>query len=274
MNFNPIKRRRDKQAVIEHERQLAANITVDAAAAKNISLAEQAYLNAARWFEANVAKDYQRKASTWRRLAIVFGVLAFMAVAAVMGLTPMKTVEPFMLRVDNNSGYMEIVRPMSHMKTPERVDDEYWLASYALFRESYNFSSNDANFAMVELMSYDDTFTEYKNFQLSSKGYLEQLGTNRQLRTDVININPLPRLNPKTGSEESRTKTYQVRLVKTVLDKNGVPDPQLKPTTWLVTATFDYNRPAKKTGDQWRNPRGFGIKAWLPTQEVGVSHGK
>lgn len=270
----PTKLRRNKEAVIERERQLAANVTVDAATAKNISLAEQAYLHAARWFEASVAKEHQRKASTWKRLAIVFGLLAFMSVAALLGVTPLKTVEPFLLRVDNNSGYMEIVRPLSQTKSQERVDDEYWLATYVLFRESYNFSSNDANFAMVELMSYDETFTEYRNFQLSSKGYLEVLGTNRQIRTDVININPLPRFNPKTGSEDGQSKTYQVRLVKTVLDKNGVPDPQLKPTTWLTTVTFDYKRPPKKTGDQWRNPRGFGVKSYLQTQEVGVGHGK
>jgi type IV secretion system protein VirB8 len=272
--LNIMKSRKDKQALIERERQLAANVAVDAATARNISLSTQAYLHAARWFEDNVAKGHQKKATTWRRLALFFGVLAFMAIAALMGVTPLKTVEPFLIRVDNNSGFTDVVRPISQTKTQDQIDDEFWLATYVRFRESYNFSSNDANFAMVELMSYDETFADYKNFQLSSKGYMDVLGTNRQIRTDVTNINPLPRANTKGGADNDQVKTYQVRLTKTVLDKNGVPDPQLKPTTWLNTVSFDYKKAPKKSGDQWLSPRGFGVRSYIPTQEVGVSHVK
>ncbi len=261
-----MKIRRNKQEVIERERQLAAQTSHDAAAAQQISLAEQAYLNAARWFESNVALDYQRSARTWKRLAAFFGVLAFMAVGAVMGLTPLKTVETYLVRVDNNSGFTDVVKPTSEVKSTQQVDDEYWLATYVRFRESYNFSTNDANYAMVELMSYDETFAEYKNFQLSSKGYLAVLGTNRQIRTDINNINFLQRDNAKG--------TAQVRLTKTVLDKNGMPDPQLRPVTWIATVSFDYKNPTKKSGDQWLNPRSFGIKSYATTQEVGGGHGK
>lgn len=255
------KSRRTKQQVIEQERQLATRETIDAATAQEISLAEQAYVNAARWFEKNVAADYQRSARTWRRLAAFFGLLAFMAIGAVLGLTPLKTVETYLVRVDNNSGFTDVIKPTSEVKSSEQIDDEYWLATYARFRESYNFSNNTASYAMVELMSYDETFSEYRNFQLSSKGYLAVLGTNRQIRTDINNIVFLER--------KSGTGTAQVRLTKTVLDRNGTPDPQLKPATWIVTVGFDYKNPTKKTGDQWLNARGFGVKSYSATQEVG-----
>lgn len=264
--MNIMKNRRNKQALIERERQLAANVIVDAATAQNISLAEQAYLHAARFFESNIAKDHQRSARNSKRLAAFFGVIAFMAVAAVMGLTPLKTVETYLVRVDNNSGFTDTVKPVSQVKSTEQIDDEYWLSTYVRFRESYNFSNNDANFSMVELLSYDDTFAEYKNFQLSSKGYLAVLGNNRQIRLDINNIGFLKRENAKG--------TAQVRFTKVVLDKNGIPDPQLKPTTWISTISYDYKNPTKKSGDQWLNPRGFGIKSYDPTQEVGGSHGK
>lgn len=261
-----MKIRRTKQQLIDHERQMAANVAVDAATAQNISLGEQAYLNAARWFESNVAKDHQRNARTWKRLAAFFGLLAFMAVGAVNGLTPLKTVETYFVRVDSNSGFTDVVQPVSQMKSTEQLDDEFWLAAYVRFRESYNFSNNDANYAMVELFSYDESFAEYKNFQLSSKGYLNVLGNNRQIRLDINNIGFLKR--------ETGKGTAQVRFTKVVLDKNGMPDPQLKPTTWISTVSYDYLNPTKKSGDQWINPRGFGIKSYDPTQEVGGTHGK
>lgn len=255
------KLRKSKQEVIEQERALAARTNIDAATAQQISLSEQAFIHAARFFEKNIAADEKAKAKNARRLAMFFGLLTFMSIGAVLGLTPLKSVETYLVRVDSNSGYTDVVRPVSQAKTPEQIDNEYWLATYVRFRESYNFSSNEAQFAMVELMSYSDTFAEYRNFQLSSKGYLEVLGTNRQIRTDINNINFLP--DPKVG------KTAQVRLTKTVLDRNGMPDPQLKPSVWVVTVTFDYKNPPKKAGDQWLNPRGFGVRSYITTQEIG-----
>lgn len=261
-----MKLRKSKQDVIEQERQLAARTSLDAATAQDISLAEQAYLHAARYFEKNIAADERAKAQRATRLNYVFGALAFMSVGAVIGLTPLKTVETYLVRVDNNSGFTDVVQPVSKAKPPEQIDDEFWLASYVRFRESYNFSSNDANFGMVKLMSYDATFADYRNFQLSSKGYLSVLGLNRQIRTDVTNISFLDRKDGKG--------TAQVRMTKTVLDRNGVPDPQLDPATWIATVTYDYKNPTKKAGDQWLNARGFGVKAYTMTQEVGVPHDK
>ncbi|WP_411566801.1 virB8 family protein (plasmid) [Pseudomonas orientalis] len=260
------KQRKDKEQVIEQERQLAARETIDAATAREISLSEQAYVNAARYFEANIAADEKRKTRNANRLSVFFGLLTFMSIAAVMGLTPLKTVETYLVRVDNTSGFTDVIKPTSEVKSTEQLDDEYWLSTYARFRESYNFSTSDANFAMVELMSYDETFTEYRNFQLSKKGYLALLSNNRQIRTEVNNINFLKR--------DNAVGTAQVRITKTVLDPNGVPDPMLRPTTWILTIAFDYKNPAKKAGDQWLNPRGFGVRSYVMTQEVGSNHEK
>lgn len=263
--MNLRKNKKTRQQVIEQEQHLAAQVSIDAAAASNISLSEQAFIHAARWFESNVAADQQRDTRTWKRLAGFFGVLAFMSVGAVLGLTPLKTVETYLVRVDNSSGFTDVVKPISQVKSSEQIDDEYWLATYVRFRESYNFSNSDAQFSMVELMSYDSTFAEYRNFQLSTKGYTTVLGNNRQIETVINNITFLKRTNAKG--------TAQVRLTKTVLDRNGMPDPQAKPAVWLATVSYDYMNPAKKRGDEWLNPRGFGVQAYSTAQEIGTGAG-
>lgn len=241
---------------------MAAQVIVDAATATNISLVEQAYIHGGRWFENNVAVKEKQEARTWKRVACFFGVLGLMSVAAVLGLTPLKTVELHLVRVDNNSGFTDVVPPVSEVKSTEEIDDEYWLSSYVRFRENYNFSNHDSQFAMVELLSYNGTFTEYRNFQLSSKGYLKVLGDSQEIRTDINNITFLHRDNAKGNA--------QVRMTKTVLDRNGMPDPQIKPTVWLATISYDYKNPAKKRGDQWLNPRGFGAVSYSKTQEIGA----
>lgn len=115
-----MKLRKSKQDVIEQERQLAARTSLDAATAQDISLAEQAYLHAARYFEKNIAADERAKAQRATRLNYVFGALAFMSVGAVIGLTPLKTVETYLVRVDNNSGFTDVVQPVSKAKPPSR----------------------------------------------------------------------------------------------------------------------------------------------------------
>ena len=257
--------RKTKQQIIEQEQALAFGLLQDPAMAREISLAQQSYTNAARWFESNVAEGYMKSAKNSKRLAVFFGALAFMSVGAVLGLTPLKTVVPYLVRVDNNTGFTDLVRPTSDVKTQEQLDDEFWLATYVRFRERYNFADSDANFSTVELMSYSDTFGEYKNFQLSKKGYTETLGANRQMRVAVNGIVFLKR--------ENGSGTAQVRLTKTVLDRNGVEDPAVKPATWLTTVTYDFKNPPKKREDEWINPRGFGAKSYSSVQEVGVKNG-
>lgn len=262
-----MKFRLNKQQVIEQEQELAAGLVLDPELARKMSLAVAAYTHAARFFENNMANDLKKAAKSSKRLSFFFGALAFMAVAAVMLLTPLKDVVPYVVRVDNATGAADIVRAGGEAKTQEQIDDEFWLTTYVRFREGYNFADSDAMYGVVELMSYADTFNEYKNFQMSKKGYTETLSNNRQMRVDVRGVTFLQR------DEEKRTGTAQVRMIKTVVDRNGVPDPSVKPATWQTTITFDYKNPPKKREQEWINPRGFGAKSYSTVQEVGAKNG-
>lgn len=50
-----------------------------AAEGRNISQAGRAYIQAAQWFEKNVAEEEKKKATCAQRLSIFFGTLAFMS---------------------------------------------------------------------------------------------------------------------------------------------------------------------------------------------------
>lgn len=262
-----LKSRKDKQQIIEQEQIMELGIVEDPRDQQRISQSVTSYTYAAKWFETNVAAGYRKSARNAKLLATFFGVLAFMSVGAVLVLTPLKTVTPYLVRVDNSTGAADIVPQVSDIKTQEQADDDYWLSNYVRFRESYNFADNDAYYNIVETMSYAGTFQEYKNFQLSKKGYTDTLGTSRQMRVDIRGVVPLPR------KPDDPFKTVQVRITKTVVDRNGVPDPGNKPATFLMTITFDYKNPPKKREQELVNPRGLGIKSYSNVQEVGVNNG-
>jgi type IV secretion system protein VirB8 len=253
--------RKSKEQILEQERLLASPPPIDALTAQEMSVYEKAYQWAARWFEDNVGKQHKAKATMWRRIAMFNGVLAFMAIGAVMGLTPLKEFVPFAVRVNEVTGATDVLRPASETKSQEQIDDEFMLASYVRAREGYTFADHDAQYKLVELMSHDDTFTEYRNFQLSKKGYLEVLGDTRMIRTEINDINFLVRKN--------RTGTAQVLMTKVVLDKNGEPDVTIKPVKYRAMISYDYKKKPKTRGDGWLSPSGFGALTYSKTEEVG-----
>lgn len=252
--------RRSKSQLLEHEQKIAyASVgPVDGETSRAIL----SFTQAARVFESSVAAGERRKASTWRWIALFCMVLALMAIGAVLGLTPLKQVEPYLIRVDSNTGFTDIVEPLRNAPNPERVQEEAYVANYIKLRESYSFADQSDRYALVKLMSYDGTFGEYKNFQLSSKGYTEVLADKQQLRVRINNITPMP------GIADAKYRTYQVRYTKTPLDAQGQPLQGLEPTTWLVSISFDYKNPPKTREQRWMNPMGFGVAAYSQAQEV------
>lgn len=256
--------RKSKESVIKAEKELANPPNLDAQTAKAVGESQRNYLNAAKFFEQNIAVELQKSAKNSKRLAAFFGFLTFMSIAALVGLTPLKQDIPYVVRVDNATGSVDIVRPGGEAKPTEIVDDEFELAVYVRARESYNFADNDGQFALVKLKSYPEMFTEYRNFQLSKKGYTEVLGKNQMLRTEINDINFL------TRDEKKRTGTAQVWFTKTVLDRYGMPDLSMDPVKFQATISYDYKNLPKKREDQWLNSRGWGARSYSRTEVVGV----
>lgn len=261
--------RNSKEGIVEQELQLAS-AGQDPEALKNISVAIQAYTHAAKWFESNVAQEYVKKAKTWRALAVVSCVMTVLSILAVVGLTPLKTVVPYLVRVDNNTGFTDLVQVASGGRDQERVDDEYWLTNYVRFRESYNFADNDANYQTVKTLSHPDAFTEYRNFQISKKGYTETLGKNRQMRVVINGVTFLPQREDVEAARAAKA-TVQVRLTKTIVGRDGVPDTLTEPVSWIATISYDYNNPPKNKEQEFINPRGFGALSYSTVQFVKVT---
>lgn len=254
------------KAATELERQLHYNDGELNGKEAEIGKTILAYTQAARWFEHRVAEDYRKKAKNARVLATLFGLLALMSTLAVMWLTPLKTVEPYVIRVDKNSGYMDIIKPLDNRaESADSVQDKHFIATYVLARESYNWASQAANYAFVQLTSSSDVFAEYRNFQLSSKGYVAKLGQSQQVKIDIDSIVLLPvSKEPKLDSNK-QIKTYHVRFTQSLLSGEGKAVPTSKSIDWIVTLSIDHNNPPISEGDQWLNPLGYGVIAYNTT---------
>ena len=73
-----------------------------------------AFIQAAKQFEQSEIDSVRRNNKIAWRITAVCLVLSGMAIGAVAALTPLKTTEPFMVRVDNNTGATDIVTTLKH----------------------------------------------------------------------------------------------------------------------------------------------------------------
>jgi type IV secretion system protein VirB8 len=270
--FNRKSKEEDKQKAIDNlvsmEKELIYNDGGLAGRTVEVNMVIRAYTSAARYFEENMAQLYKDKAKSSKQLSILFCCILVLAIVAIVLLTPLKTVQTQIIRVDKNSGYVDLMKPDQSVKdSPDTLEDKRNINNYILFRESYNWATQNSAYKYVQLTSYSDVFTDYKNFQLSDKGYVSQMGKNQQLETVVNGFVFMPNTQEDVFKDSKSVRTYQVRFTKRRLDGDGNPVIGSAPTHWVSTISIDYKNPATTSGDQWVNPRGFGVHAYIKSQE-------
>ena len=81
----------------------------------------EAYLQETRSWETDKVIELTKSRRTAWWVASVAGGLAIMSITAVVLLTPLKTTEPFVVRVDNSTGIVDVVKTL---KTGETNYDE------------------------------------------------------------------------------------------------------------------------------------------------------
>ena len=79
------------------------------------------FRDARRWDEDRLASALRSRRLAWATAGVAGG-LAVVAVGAVALLAPLKTVEPFVVRVDRVSGAVDVMRGLSDDEGPVRYE--------------------------------------------------------------------------------------------------------------------------------------------------------
>ena len=88
------------------------------------------YFEAARGWDLNRAQAAERSAKRAWFIAAVATLLTVLALVAVAGLTPMKTVEPFVIRVDNSTGIVDVVPVLTGKADVPEAVTRYFVTQY------------------------------------------------------------------------------------------------------------------------------------------------
>jgi type IV secretion system protein VirB8 len=212
------------------------------------------YFEKARRFDQDRLIQVERSARIAWCVAICASIIAVVSVFAIACLTPLKTVEPFVVRVDSSTGIVDVVSALtSTAGTYDEAVTKYFAAKYVRAREGYVSSEAEDNFRTVALLS---TQPEQTRFAAAYRGSNPDSPQNIYGRsaTSRINIISISMINASVAS---------VRYMRTVTRGDD-----LRITHWVATLTFSYVNAPMSSTDRLVNPLGFVVSDYRADPEA------
>ena len=212
-----------------------------------------AYFEKARRFD----QDVVTAALKSRRVAWIAAsgmtTLASCATLGVAMLAPLKTVEPFVIRVDNATGIVDVVSPLRGTATYHDAVTKYWAGLYVRSREGFASAEIDPNVKIVTLMS---TLDEQQRFAAA-------FGSKNPESPQIIyGRTATARIAVKSISMIAKN-VASVRFSRTVTRGE-----EQRVTHWVATLTYAYAAGSMSESDRLINPLGFQIADYRSDAET------
>lgn len=205
------------------------------------------YLAAAKaWETDEITRSKRNERRAWI-VASTAVVVALLAVLAVVLLTPLKTVEPFVVKVDRNTGQSDVVTILNQKSIGyDEAVDKYFLARYVNYREEFSDAVAFPNYEAVSVMSSQNI----------GKSYFDMI-TPRNPRAPV-------NVYGKTGQVDITVSSVafigkgvaQVRFTRRERMRGDAP---WDTAGWIATVTYEYVNPPVGEKERLVNPVGFRV---------------
>jgi type IV secretion system protein VirB8 len=203
-------------------------------------------------------QDRQRKSLRSERIAWGVAGLALLACTAealaLAGLAPLKTVMPYIIRVNQTTGAVNVQTALTQQ--PMRYDEavtKFFLAQYVRARESWLPAAAEENFRAVAILSEPGEQQRWGRFFNDDNPSSPQVtwGKGATVQARVRNISFI------------NDRVANVRFTRTVQT-----DTNIQNSDWIATITFRYTNAPMAEGDRYRNPLGFQVENYRADPEV------
>lgn len=220
---------------------------------REVSPRQQAitFIQKAQEFERSQIDAVGRNNRLAWRVAGVSMFISVLAVGAVIGLTPLKSVQPFVLRVDNNTGATDVVtsiRDIKELKFKQAMD-KFWLGQYIRFREGYDWWTVQAGYNASMLMSSPQTQNDIASLFDSPAAPYKVLKNKARVDVRVISV---------SWVGDVAQVRFERKVKMLTLEQAEPPPPQ----RMLATVAYRYvNKPITEE-DRLVNPLGFQVMSY------------
>ena len=203
-------------------------------------------------------QDRQRKSLRSERIAWIVAGLAMIVSAAegfaLAGLAPLKTVMPYIIRVNQTTGAVDVQTTLT--QKPMRYDEavtKFFLAQYVRQRESWLPAAAEENFRAVTILSEPGEQQRWGRCFRSNHAASPQVVWGKGA--------VVPARVPTIAFINDRVAN--VRFTRTVQTETDTQS-----SDWIATVTFQYTNAPMAEGDRYRNPLGFQVQNYRADPEV------
>jgi len=215
----------------------------------------QYFQEAATW-----AADIQGSLRASRRLAWIVALaavaIAVLEAIALAALAPLKTVVPYTITVDRQTGYVELASGLKPGSlTQDQSVTQSFLVQYVIARETFDATDLREAYHKVTLWSAGEAREQYLALmqRTTPDSPLNLYSPATMVSTTIKSVSLL---SPTTAL---------VRFDTTRQDPNSTTGSQ---QSWAATITFRYTGAPMSMGDRFLNPLGFQVTRYRRDQET------
>jgi type IV secretion system protein VirB8 len=195
-----------------------------------------------------------RRTAWW--VAGAASVIAVCEALALLFLTPLKTVEPYTLLVDRQTGFVQPLKPLEpDVISRERALTQSFLVQYVIAREGFDIDLIQSDYRKVALWSAARARDDYiSGIQVSNPDSpLVRLPRSARIDVEVKSVTPMS------------DKSAMVRFETQRRDAGGQATP-VQP--WVAIVRFEYSGEPMSVADRMINPLGFKVTSYRKSAEA------
>jgi type IV secretion system protein VirB8 len=212
------------------------------------------FAQARSWEQDRLLSAHRSKRLAWI-VAAAASTLSALAVGALAALTPLKTVAPYVIRVDRATGAVDVMTGLTGKRdmTYEEAVTKSALSTYVRARESWLAPAGKANFRQVAIMSTPDEQQRWAALAAPTNPSSAQILYGPSGRVDV-DIRAISFVADKVANVRFHRILYQ--------------GPQVAESDWIATLSFAYTAAPMLEADRLLNPLGFQVVTYRADPEV------
>ena len=217
---------------------------------------EDSFKKAFDWETSRIEQIEKSERTAWN-VAKGASVIAILAIIAIVILIPLKESIPYVVRIDKNTGFTDIVSTLQHKTmTVDEAADKYWLASFVRARETWEWYTAQEDYDTVRLLASPDVGSRYAKLFEGPNALDKQYGQGTIVVVDINSVVP-------HGNGQA-----SVRFAKKI-KRRDAGDTGEQVTNWIATIGYEYKLAGKmKEKDRLKNPLGFQAMSYRVDPEV------
>lgn len=211
----------------------------------------QAYLEeAASWDADRVAQARRAAAIAWR-VAAAGWLCAVASVVAMTFVMPLKRVEPYVIRVDNSTGVVDVVPVYAGHAQLGMAVSRYFLTHYITVCERFDYAIAESDYE--ECGAFNSArLNQVMYARWSRSNPSSPLNLHKDGSTDTVRIESVSFFKRASGASD----LAQVRFVRIERPEDGAPG---RVSHWIASIEYRYGKPPDDPRIRGWNPVGFEV---------------